>query len=401
MRKRFLTFVTGLVVAGASLLLPLATGQAVVSVNERPLAGLTLSLEHYCDNVMESQAENARLAKEEKNAQESEGDFAEKTEEEKEKIKLNLKYDKLGIAKVDNYLNVRKGKSESSKIIGKMVRNTGCNILGKKNGWTRIESGGIRGYVKSEYLIEGEEAEKRAYKVATLKAVVKTETLNVRYLPSTESRIYDQISIDEDYTVEKENLTKEYMKSYISKRVSKKVLSEVDKESMYENLDQWVMLSIDNEKVFVSKDFVTLQYKLNRAVEIKTEKSSSSSSTSSSSSSKASSLVSYAMQFLGNPYVWGGTSLTNGADCSGFVMSIYAHFGYSLPRTSSAQASATRTVSAGSVQVGDLFFYGSGGVSHVGMYIGNGQIIHASNARDGIKISSAYYRQPIKIGRVM
>lgn len=108
------------------------------------------------------------------------------------------------------------------------------------------------------------------------------------------------------------------------------------------------------------------------------------------------------MQFLGNRYVWGGTSLTNGTDCSGFVMRIYEHFGYYLPRTSRAQAAATKSVSSSDVQVGDLFFYGSGStVNHVALYIGGGQIIHASNSRDGIKISSAYYRQPLKIGRVM
>lgn len=187
------------------------------------------------------------------------------------------------------------------------------------------------------------------------------------------------------------------MQTYMAKHCSKKTVNSVEKESMYADLENWAMLSIDNEKVFISKDFVDLQYKLNRAVTIQEEQKKSSSS----SSNRAAGIVSYAMQFLGNPYVWGGTSLTNGTDCSGFTMGIYSHFGYYLPRTSAAQAAATRTVSSSEVQVGDLFFYGSGSVSHVALYIGGGQIIHASNARDGIKISSAYYRQPLKIGRVM
>ena len=224
----------------------------------------------------------------------------------------------------------------------------------------------------------------------------------MRFLPSTDSPIYDQLSEDEDYTVEKEHLTKEFVSSYISKHCSKRAVQNVNKDEMYSDLENWVMLSIDNEKMFVSKDFITLRYKLNRAVTIKEEsRKKSSSSDSSSQSSIYSSIVSYAMQFLGNRYVWGGTSLTNGTDCSGFTMGIYRHFGYSIPRTSSAQAAATRSVSSSEVQIGDLFFYGSGSVSHVALYIGNGQIIHASNARDGIKISSAYYRQPLKIGRVM
>ncbi len=169
---------------------------------------------------------------------------------------------------------------------------------------------------------------------------------------------------------------------------------------MYQDASNWVMLKIDEEKVFVSKDFINFTYNLNRAVTIK--QPSSDGSSGSGSSSKGSSIVDYAMQFLGNRYVWGGTSLTNGADCSGFVMRIYEHFGYYLPRTSREQAASTRSVSSSEVQAGDLFFYGSGStVNHVALYIGGGQIIHASNSRDGIKISSAYYRQPLKIGRVM
>ena len=383
------------------------TGQAAASVEEKPLAGITLSIDRYCESVLENLKEDAEQAKKEASRDEASDDtvilsnVSEKEKQEKkereERIKLNLKYDKLGIANVDTYLNVRKRGSESAKIIGKMTKNTGCNIISVKNGWAKIESGKVKGYVKEEYLLQGEEAEKKALKVATLKAIVDTETLNVRYLPSIDSPIYDQISEDEYYTVEKEHLTKEFMQTYMAKHCSKKTVNSVEKESMYADLENWAMLSIDNEKVFISKDFVDLQYKLNRAVTIQEEQKKSSSS----SSNRAAGIVSYAMQFLGNPYVWGGTSLTNGTDCSGFTMGIYSHFGYYLPRTSAAQAAATRTVSSSEVQVGDLFFYGSGSVSHVALYIGGGQIIHASNARDGIKISSAYYRQPLKIGRVM
>lgn len=397
--------------AGTALLAAYAcfpfTGQAAASIEEKPLAGITLSIDRYCESVLENLKEDAEQAKKEASRDEASDDTAilsnvsEKEKQEKkereERIKLNLKYDKLGIANVDTYLNVRKRGSESAKIIGKMTKNTGCNIISVKNGWAKIESGKVKGYVKEEYLLQGEEAEKKALKVATLKAIVDTETLNVRYLPSIDSPIYDQISEDEYYTVEKEHLTKEFMQTYMAKHCSKKTVNSVEKESMYADLENWAMLSIDNEKVFISKDFVDLQYKLNRAVTIQEEQKKSSSS----SSNRAAGIVSYAMQFLGNPYVWGGTSLTNGTDCSGFTMGIYSHFGYYLPRTSAAQAAATRTVSSSEVQVGDLFFYGSGSVSHVALYIGGGQIIHASNARDGIKISSAYYRQPLKIGRVM
>lgn len=113
-------------------------------------------------------------------------------------------------------------------------------------------------------------------------------------------------------------------------------------------------------------------------------------------------LVSYACQFVGNPYVWGGTSLTHGADCSGFTLSIFAKYGIYLPHSSAAQANCGTRISAGDAQPGDLFFYGSGSrISHVAIYIGNGQIVHASSARTGIKISNAYYRSPICVVRLL
>ena len=125
---------------------------------------------------------------------------------------------------------------------------------------------------------------------------------------------------------------------------------------------------------------------------------SSSSSSSSSSSGSGSSVVNYATQFVGNPYVWGGTSLTNGADCSGFVQSVYANFGVSLPRTSYEQQNAGTEVSYADAQPGDLICYGG----HVAIYMGNGQIVHASNSRDGIKISdNAAYRTITSVRRLV
>ena len=109
-------------------------------------------------------------------------------------------------------------------------------------------------------------------------------------------------------------------------------------------------------------------------------------------------MVAYAKQFLGNPYVYGGTSLTDGCDCSGFTMQVFKHFGISIARNSSAQASGGTAIDEGSAQPGDLFFYDSGGtINHVAMYIGGGQVIHASNSTTGIIISNAHYRTPCKI----
>ena len=120
-------------------------------------------------------------------------------------------------------------------------------------------------------------------------------------------------------------------------------------------------------------------------------------SKSGSVSSKRAQIANYATQFLGNPYVYGGTSLTNGADCSGFTMSVFAHFGISTGRSSRDQAAKGKEVAVSAVQPGDLLFYASGNyINHVALYIGNGQVIHASTAKSGIKISPSNYRTPCK-----
>lgn len=422
MRKNIVKFFAAGAAAISCAVIP-ATGTGTVVTEEKHLAGITLALEKYCDTVI------ADIANEEKKDREAEEepdstDIPDKTgngaantgskkttvkansspnkTETEEEFKLNLVYDRLGVANVHNYLNVRKSPDESSKIVGKMTRNSGCNVYKIKNGWAKIVSGKVRGWVKAEYLITDEKAEARAKRIATLRATVSTETLNVRTLPTIDSGIYDQISADEEYRVAEDNITENWIKRYIAKYCSKKDLRGIDLEKMYKDAGNWVMLKIDEERMFVSKDFIDFTYNLNRAVTIKQQSHTSGGSSGSGNSQASLSIADYAMQFLGNRYVWGGTSLTNGTDCSGFVMRIYEHFGYYLPRTSRAQAAATKSVSSSDVQVGDLFFYGSGStVNHVALYIGGGQIIHASNSRDGIKISSAYYRQPLKIGRVM
>ena len=155
---------------------------------------------------------------------------------------------------------------------------------------------------------------------------------------------------------------------------------------------------MDDEKGYISGEFVDISQKLPTASSIKELNESSSDG----SSRTGSSLVQYALQFVGNRYVWGGTSLTNGVDCSGFTMQVYAHYGISLPHHAASQPGYGTRVSSSEAKPGDLFFYSNGdGINHVAIYIGNGQVVHASNPRTGIKISNAFYRTPVCVVRYL
>ena len=163
-----------------------------------------------------------------------------------------------------------------------------------------------------------------------------------------------------------------------------------------EELDDWVKIMIDDEENYVSAEFVKIEEKLGSAITL-TELMYGQ-----GVSDVRVDLCQYAKQFIGNPYVWGGTSLTKGADCSGFVLSVFKKYGISLPRTSGSQANAGRKISMAEAQPGDLIFYAKGGrINHVALYIGGGQVVHASSPKTGIKISNYNYRTPAKVVRVL
>ena len=371
------------------------------------VAGTTLALDKYCSSESQVEKQSKVSLVEASGVATLECVNAVVAEE----VVLNIKYDRLGIAKVKGALNVRAKASTTSKNVGKMSNNAACNVEKvTKSGWAKIKSGDVRGFVKKEFLVMDEEAEELAYEVGKKVATVQTTTLNARFLPSTSSGKYTLVPIGEELEVIRDDISEKYVDSFIEKhfndKASKKLISDVDRDLMKDELEDWVCVQIDDEKLFVAREFVTMSYELDRAVALKDKqnksKSGKSSSKESASGGVRSNMVAFAMQYLGNRYVYGGTSLTNGTDCSGFTMRIYQHFGYSIPRSSAAQASFTRTISASEAQPGDLFFYGNGrSVGHVAMYIGGGQVIHASNARTGIKISNAFYRTPIKVGRVL
>lgn len=274
-------------------------------------------------------------------------------------------YTNLGVADVDGNLNIREAASTEADVVGKMPNNAGCEILGVEGEWTKIKSGKVEGYVKSEYLLSGDAALVRAEEVKQTIATVTTTTLYVREQPNTECSIITMMPQGEELEV-------------------------------IEELDGWVKINVDSDEGYVSSDYVEISTELPKAMTLTEIRYGQ------GVSDVRVSLVQYATQFIGNPYVWGGTSLTRGADCSGFVLSVFANYGISLPHSSRAQANCGTKISASEAQPGDLFFYGNGSsINHVAIYIGNGQVVHASSPKSGIKISSAYYRTPVKVVRII
>lgn len=289
-------------------------------------------------------------------------------------------------------LNIRKKGSINAKIVGKMKKGNIATVLKKGSEWSKVRSGNVTGYVKNQYLVFGDEIENFAKQNVKKVAKVQTETLRVRKKASTNSKIVTLVSEDDKLKVKKQT-------------------------------DDWAKVKVDGQTGYVSKDYAKVTYSFGKAKSMKqiqaeqeakeakkraeeAARSKSVSTTSSGSSATGSRIASYAQQFVGNPYRYGGNSLTSGIDCSGFTQQIMAKFGYSISRTSSSQSGDGRAVSTSNLRAGDLVFYGDGGsIDHVALYIGGGQVVHASNSapypRGGIKISNVNYRTPICARRVI
>ena len=275
-------------------------------------------------------------------------------------------YTNLGMSVISSgNLNIRQEASTDSEVVGILTNHNACELLEDAGDWYKVTSGKVTGYVSKQYLVIGDEAEAIAEQEIKTVATVNTETLNVRAEKSTEAAVLSQVGNSEAFTVNSV-------------------------------ADGWVEISVDDSVGYISQDYVTLAQALPTAKTIEQVKYGD------GVSDVRASVVSYALQFVGNRYVWGGTSLEKGVDCSGFTMRILGKYGISLPHSSRAQPSYGTKISASEAKPGDLFFYGSGrSISHVAIYIGNGQIVHASNKRDGIKVSNAYYRNPICVARYL
>lgn len=276
-------------------------------------------------------------------------------------------YTNLGIAQVSSSLNMRKEPDVTAELVGKMQNDAGCEILEQTGDWYKVKSGKVEGYVSAEFIITGDEAAARAEEVKMTIATVTTQTLNVRAEMNTDCVILALMPEGEELEV---------------------------KQDMG---NDWVQIDLDGDLGYVHKDYVELSTQLPKAQTLTELKYGE------GVSNVRVDLVSYALQFVGNPYVWGGTSLTNGVDCSGYTMKIMEKYGVYLPHHAASQANCGTRINASEAKPGDLFFYTRGGssIGHVGIYIGNGQIVHASSPSTGIKISSAYYRQPVCVTRVI
>ena len=215
-------------------------------------------------------------------------------------------YTLLGVVDAEKgYINIREEKNTDCDVVGKIRKDAICEVVSIEDEWCEIESGEIKGYISSEYLLTGEKANEKAEELMT-------------------------------------------------------------------------------EGVELETAITLMEYRYGKGVtDIQME------------------ICEYARQFVGNPYRWGGTSLTKGADCSGFTLSVYANYGVSLPHSSKAQANCGTRIDLSELQPGDLVFYGGSNIHHVAMYIGNGQVVHAQSTDTGIVVSSMNYNTPTRAVRIL
>lgn len=333
-------------------------------------AGATSALTYYGDELTVAQNDNNVVTASAQGAPQTD-DASQESEQANEAAQTptaaqTCGYTNLGMSVISSgNLNIRQEASTDSEVVGILTNHNACELLEDAGDWYKVTSGKVTGYVSKQYLVTGDQAESIAEQEIKTVATVNTETLNVRAEKSTEAAVLSQVGNSEAFTVNSV-------------------------------ADGWVEISVDDSVGYISQDYVTLAQALPTAKTIEQVKYGD------GVSDVRASVVSYALQFVGNRYVWGGTSLENGVDCSGFTMRILGKYGISLPHSSKAQPSCGTKISASDAKPGDLFFYGSGSsISHVAIYIGNGQIVHASNKRDGIKVSNAFYRSPICVARYL
>ena len=302
-------------------------------------------------------------------------------------------YADLALANVTHYVNVRTEPNTSSTIVGKIYHGAVAQILetmdGEDGEWFRIVSGNVEGYIKSEFFLYGAAAEDAIEDYVTRYAVVEVDRLNVRKEADIESGRIGYVDRGEKVEI-LENLG-DWMKVQYTESKTGYVAAQyvtVKEEFVYAKTLEEEAAELAAKRALEERQSVPETAAAENTTVVVTPPSGDYST----SSELRAEIIDYAMQFLGNRYVHGGSSLESGTDCSGFTSLIYAVFGYSVSRTPSGQLSSSgRSIDYSEAQPGDIICYGSKKCTHVGLYIGGGQIIHSANSRKGVIISDATY----------
>ena len=319
----------------------------------------------------------------------------------------------LVIAQCSGAVNVRDIPSTDGEVVGKLYDRSVGTFIEEEDGWYKISSGNVTGYVNAEYCVTGDDAIELAKKVGTRLAVVNTTTLKVRTAPSTEASVLTLVPIEEDLLVLEEldgwvKVTCEDGDGYVSAEYVDLHTEFVKAESRAEELARLAKEEEERRAARAAAERAMAQRTnssnngrqggTNNSNNGGTVRNDTYAAPSISGSGLGADVAKYACQFVGNPYVYGGSSLTNGTDCSGFVMSVYGAYGVSLPHSSRADRSVGAEVEGGlaNAQPGDIVCYSG----HVALYIGNGQIVHASTSKTGIIISNASYKDVLAVRRI-
>ena len=324
----------------------------------------------------------------------------------------------------NSYVRVRTEPNTESEVLGKLYNDSPATILntvdGEGGAWYEIKSGSVQGYIKAEYFLTGDEAEARAIEIGKLEGRVNTNGLRLRSEPNLDSEILTLLYSGEKYIVIEEG--DEFVKIMVDDDLEGYVFRDMIDVNI--KFDTAISLEEERQKeeeeARKKKEAAEAKRKLEEAKRKEEERKKAEEAAgqapeggeeapapapapSDVSNASRDALVAYAQQWVGvTPYVSGGTSLTSGADCSGFTQAVYREaLGVSIPRDSRSQASGGTTISESELQPGDLVFYNGGGktINHVAMYIGGGQVVHASNGRTGTIISNMKYREPCKYAR--